>query len=71
MAEQDLLFSHRVMRPSRGCLLRVVPTLLSYKGTNKIVGVADDKRRAVVRADPWALALVDKGAEDPPAGWGP
>lgn len=71
MAEQDLLFSYRVMRHSHGCLLRVFLTLLSYKGTNKIMGVVDDKRRAIVRADPWVLALVDKGVEDPSTGWGP
>lgn len=55
MAEQDLLFSYRVMRHSHGCLLRVFLTLLSYKGTNKIMGVVDDKRRAIVRADSLVL----------------
>ena len=59
------------MRHTNGCLLRVVLILLSYKGTNKIVGVVGDKRKAVVRDDSWVLALVDKGVVDPSTGWGP
>lgn len=39
------------MRHSHGCLLRAVLILLSYKGTNKIVGVVGDKRQAIVRDD--------------------
>ena len=58
------------MRHSHGCLLRAVLILLSYKGTNKIVGVVGDKRQAIVRDDS-GLALVDKGVEDPSTGWGP